>query len=61
MAEQTAVEWTIKDEIERNNLLELQSSRTRVFMQHEWDRLQELNKKLFQNAGEPNENFNQQN
>jgi hypothetical protein len=59
MAEQTEVKWTIEDEIERNHLLELQRSHTRVFMQHEWDRLQELNKKLFKNAGNPNENFNQ--
>ena len=38
---------------EREKLLELQRSRTRLFSQQEFDRLKELSAKMFANAGSP--------
>jgi hypothetical protein len=43
-----------EDEIkERELLIELKKSRTRWFSQQEFDRLQYLSNKLFENAGSP--------
>ena len=39
---------------EREKLLELQRSRIRWFSQQEFERLKELTKKMFANAGDPN-------
>lgn len=42
---------------EREELIRLQSSTTRPFLQYEFDRLKELNRKINQAAGSPNKPF----
>jgi hypothetical protein len=46
----SVVEYT-----ERERLLELQQSTTRVLSKQEFDRLKELSNKMFVNAGSPHE------
>lgn len=44
---------TEQEKQERNRLMQLQSKRDRWFTREEFDRLQELSRKLFENAGDP--------
>jgi hypothetical protein len=48
---------SVKENIERNRLIELQSDHSRFFTQEEFDRLQQLNQKAFENSGAPEDDF----